>query len=73
MLGRVEATLAIVAIAAKHAQGKVKLPGGYLRKMVEQYQNGQLRLDTILFGLAAGLRAATQERTGSGRPIWRLF
>ena len=73
VLGRVEATLAVAAIAAKHAQGRVKLPGGYLRKMVQKHQDGQLRLDKTLFGLAAGLRAAAQAGAGSGKPIGRLF
>ena len=67
-LGRVEATVAVAAVAAKHEQGKVKLPGGYLRKMVEAHQKDQLRLDRTLFGLAEGLRSAARERSGPSRP-----
>ena len=71
MLGRVEATLAVAAIAAKHGQGKVALPGGYLRKMVQAHQDGRLHLDRTLFGLAQGLRAAAQEGAAPGWPAQR--
>ena len=73
VLGRVEATLAVAAIAAKHAQGRVKLPGGYLRKMVQKHQNGQLRLDKTLFGLAAGLRDPAPACAAARNPAGRLF
>ena len=73
VLGRVEAILAVAAIAAKHEQGKVTLPGGYLRKMVQAHQENRLQLDRTLFGLAQGLRAATQESGTSGRPTGRFL
>jgi len=52
-------TTALAAICAGHAAGKVKSPGGLLRKMVELHQKGTLRLDRTLFGLA--------EKVGYGR------
>jgi replication initiation protein RepC len=39
------------------AAGKVRSPGGLLRRMVELHQQGHLRLDRTLFGLADGLDA----------------
>ena len=59
VLGRMEATVAVAAIAAKHAQGQVTSPGGYLRAFVTAHREGRLRLDRTLFGLA--------ERLGFGR------
>jgi replication initiation protein RepC len=55
VLGRMEAVTALAAIAARHAAGQVRSPGGLLRRMVELHQQGQLRLDRTLFGLADGL------------------
>ena len=46
------AITALAAICARHATGGVKSPGGLLRKMVELHQEGTLRLDATLFGLA---------------------
>jgi len=54
-LGRQEATAALAAIYARHADGKVKSPDGLLRCMVELHGKGTLRLDRTLFGLAAKL------------------
>jgi len=54
-LGRQEATAALAAICARHADGKVKSPDGLLRCMVELHGKGTLRLDRTLFGLAAKL------------------
>jgi len=54
-LGRQEATTALAAICARHADGKVKSPDGLLRCMVELHGKGTLRLDRTLFGLAAKL------------------
>ena len=51
-LGRVEATVAVAAIAAKHSQGRVTSPGGYLRAFVKAYKEGRLQLDRTLLGLA---------------------
>lgn len=58
-LGGDGAITALAAICARHATGKVKSPGGLLRKMVELHQKGTLRLDRTLFGLA--------EKVGNGR------
>ena len=55
VLGRIEALAALAAIAARHAAGKVRSPGGMLRAMVDRHQQGTLHLDRTLFGLAAGL------------------
>ena len=55
MLGRQEATAALAAICARHADGKVKSPDGLLRCMVDLHGKGTLRLDRTLFGLAAEL------------------
>jgi len=52
-LGRQEATAALAAICARHADGQVKSPDGLLRCMVELHGKGTLRLDRTLFGLAA--------------------
>lgn len=56
VLGHTEAIALLAAIAARHAAGKVRSPGGLLRKMVELHQQGELRLDRTLFGLADGLK-----------------
>ena len=56
VLGRKEAVVALAAIAARHAQGQVRSPGGLLRALVDSHQDGTLRLDRTLFGLAEGLR-----------------
>ena len=55
VLGRQEATAALAAICARHADGKVKKPDGLLRCMVDLHGKGTLRLDRTLFGLAAKL------------------
>ncbi|HEY0417987.1 MAG TPA: plasmid replication protein RepC, partial [Acetobacteraceae bacterium] len=59
VLGRMEASVAVAAISARHAAGQVRSPGGLLRKLVEAHQGGDLRLDRTLFGLTdkmGGLR-----------------
>lgn len=56
VLGQTEAVATIAAIAARHATGAVKSPGGLLRRMVELHETGELRLDRTLFGLADGLK-----------------
>jgi len=57
-LGADAATTVLAVICAHHAAGKVRSPGGLLRKMVELHQTGRLRLDATLFGLAAKLKGA---------------
>jgi replication initiation protein RepC len=57
VLGRMEAVTVLAVVAARHAAGKVRSPGGLLRRMVELHQEGRLRLDRTLFGLADGLGA----------------
>jgi len=52
ILGRMEAVTMLATISAHHMAGKVRSPGGLLRKMVDLYQVGGLRLDRTLFGLA---------------------
>ncbi len=51
VLGRVEAVTMLATISARHMAGKVRSPGGLLRRMVELHQLGKLRLDRTLFGL----------------------
>jgi len=51
LLGQEEAVTMLAAICARHADGKVRSPGGLLRRMVELHQQGTLRLDRTLFGL----------------------
>lgn len=55
LLGQKAAVLAVAAIAARHAKGQVRQPGGLLRAMVDRHVAGTLRLDRTLCGLAAGL------------------
>jgi len=55
VLGRMEAVTVLAVVAARHAAGRVRSPGGLLRRMVELHQEGRLRLDRTLFGLADGL------------------
>jgi len=52
VLGRMEAITMLATISARHMAGKVHSPGGLLRRMVDLYQAGELRLDRTLFGLA---------------------
>jgi len=56
MLGQEEAITTLAAICARHAAGKVRSAGGLLRRMVELHQQGELRLDRTLFGLANKVR-----------------
>ena len=52
ILGRMEAVTVLATIAARSSAGQVRSPGGLLRRMVELHQQGELRLDRTLFGLA---------------------
>lgn len=68
LLGRMEAVTVLAAVAARHAAGQVRSPGGLLRRMVELHGEGKLRLDRTLFGLADGLRKGRSgEIPGQGR------
>ncbi len=67
MLGQKEAITALAAICARHAAGKVRSPGGLLRRMVELHQQGELRLDRTLFGLAEKVRKEAGA-AGASRP-----
>lgn len=55
-LGRFEAVVLLATIAARHEAGEVGSPGGMMRRMVELHQDGALRLDKTLFGLADRLK-----------------
>ena len=55
VLGRMEAVTTLATISARHTAGKVRSPGGLLRRMVDLHQLGKLRLDRTLFGLAGSL------------------
>jgi replication initiation protein RepC len=68
-LGTREAITALAAICARHAAGRVRSPGGLLRKMVELHETGGLRLDRTLFGLADKVRKETGT-VGASRPGW---
>jgi replication initiation protein RepC len=66
LLGQEEAIAALAAICARHAAGKVRSPGGLLRRMVELHQAGELRLDQTLFGLADRLDGCKRRGAGAG-------
>ena len=66
VLGQEEAITALAAICARHAAGKVRSPGGLLRRMVELHQQGELRLDRTLFGLANTLNGGKRRGAGAG-------
>ncbi len=55
ILGRMEAVTMLAAISARHTAGRVRSPGGLLRKMIELHQTGELRLDKTMFGLAENM------------------
>ena len=52
LLGRMEAVTMLATISARHMAGKVRSPGGLLKRMVELHQQGKLRLDRTLFGIS---------------------
>jgi len=56
VLGRIEAIVLLATIAARHEAGAIGSPGGVMRRMVELHQEGKLRLDRTLFGLADRLK-----------------
>ena len=56
MMGRVEAVVLLATIAARYEAGAIGSPGGVMRRMVELHQEGKLRLDRTLFGLADRLK-----------------
>jgi len=70
MLGQQAAVLALASIAARHARGLVQSPGGLLRHMVKLHEDGTLRLDRTLFGLADELTRQRAAQAGSiaGKP-----
>ncbi len=65
LLGQEEAITALAAISARQATGKVRSPGGLLRRMVELHQTGTLRLDRTLFGLAEKLDGGRRRGFGA--------
>ena len=67
LLGQEAAVTALATICARHAAGKVRSPGGLLRRMVELHQEGELRLDRTLFGLADKVRKEART-AGADRP-----
>ena len=50
-LGRRGATIAGIVIAARHAEGRIASPGGYLRAMTDRGARGELRLAASVHGL----------------------
>ena len=56
MLGQEEAITTLAAVCARHTAGEVRSPNGLLRRMVDLHQQGELRLDRTLFGLADKVR-----------------
>ena len=50
-LGRQAATAAVVVIAARHEQGRIASPGGYLRAMTRREEEGELRLGASVHSL----------------------
>ena len=67
MLGQEEAITLLAAICARHAAGKVRSPGGLLRRLVELHQAGGLRLDRTLFGLADKLDGHQRQGASAGQ------
>ena len=69
MLGQEEAITTLAAVCARHAAGKVRSPNGLLRRMVELHQQGELRLDRTLFGLADKVcKEAEEDAAGANQP-----
>jgi len=71
-LGRWEATAAVAAVAGRHAAGEVRSPNGLLRRMVELYGTGELRLDRTLRGLMMRASQAVEQssaKSGSARDL----
>ena len=64
LLGQEEAITVLAAICARHSAGKVRSPGGLMRRIVELHQTGELRLDRTLFGLADKARQQTRAASG---------
>lgn len=52
LLGPQGGAVALGTVLAKHEAGLVRNPGGYLRRMLEKHQEGDLHLDRTLHGLA---------------------
>ncbi|USQ74070.1 replication initiation protein RepC (plasmid) [Roseomonas mucosa] len=52
LLGPQGGAVALGTVLAKHEAGLVRNPGGYLRRMLERHQEGDLHLDRTLHGLA---------------------
>ena len=68
VLGRQAAVVALATVAARYEQHLVRSPGGLLRRMVELHQEGTLRLDLTLFGLAAKLKHGLSSRPAAAPP-----
>lgn len=60
LLGPQDAAVALGTVLAKHEAGLIRNPGGYLRRMLERYQEGDLHLDRTLHGLADAASPATR-------------
>ena len=60
LLGQQGGAVALGTVLAKHEAGLIRNPGGYLRRMLEKHQEGDLHLDRTLHGLAD-----TVSRTGA--------
>ena len=54
-LGRQAAVVSLAVVAAKHAEGVIQAPGGYMRALVRRHLGGELRLDRTLYGLCSRL------------------
>ena len=52
LLGQQGGAVALGTVLAKHEAGLIRNPGGYLRRMLEKHQEGDLHLDRTLHGLA---------------------
>ena len=74
-LGRMEAVTLVAVAAAKHAAGEIAKPNAWLRAMVDRHEQGELRLDKTLFGLADKLRVGDQggHAAAAIRPARRLL
>lgn len=71
-LGRWEATAAVAAVAGRHAAGEVRSPNGLLRRMVELYETGELRLDRTLRGLMMRASQAVEQSSAKSESTKNL-
>lgn len=68
VLGVQGGAVALGTVLAKHEAGLVHNPGGYLRRMLEKHQEGDLHLDRTLHGLADTVTRGNRATRGPSAP-----